>query len=173
MTRCGHLLVAVMVVGLPTLSGCAQAENEDHSSSSAAATSSIFDPCADIDDSQLRAVQINPATRARESPNPGELSACSFSNGEIDVRVSTSTTSFETYRDDNAGIREGLDIDDTPTLIVRRPDPDAPCELAMKSLEGIVLLTTSISTAAMEWGMDRCGPIVEVATAIEPAIGTR
>lgn len=135
--------------------------------------SSVYEPCSDIDDETLRSAGFNPATRRSLDPGGDETSKCAFRSGEIDLTVAASTMSFEDYRDRNAGMREGMDINDRPTVIVRRPGQDEPCELGMKTSDGIVLLTTKVPVGARVWGMDRCARIVDIATAIEPTIGTR
>lgn len=130
-------------------------------------------PCTDIDDATLRFIGLNPASRRSLEPDPPETSACSFSSSDIDLTVAASSITFEEYRDSTKGISEGLNIGARPARMVRRPGNDGPCELAMKSQGGVVLLTTMISVSAREWGMDQCGGMKEIAKAIEPRLGSR
>ena len=135
--------------------------------------SELDHPCADIDDATVRFVGLNPASRRSLEPDPPETSACSFSSSDLDLTVAASSITFEQYRDSTRGISEGLDIGARPARMVRRPGHDAPCELALKSPGGIVLLTTMISVSAREWGMDRCGGMQEIAAVLEPRLGRR
>lgn len=161
---------------LATIAACASEQPGSgppaSSSESISAQTSVFDACADIDDATIRAAGLNPTTRQPVTPGPGQTSACSFQSDDLTVVVASTRQTFEDYRDANAGIREGLDIHERPTVIVRRPEPNAPCELGMKAANGLVLVTSTITITAREWGMDSCGQIVNVATAIEPAIGS-
>ncbi|WP_068278054.1 DUF3558 family protein [Aldersonia kunmingensis] len=133
-----------------------------------------FDPCTDIDDNTLRLAGLNPSARQRVVPASGEITAtCRFDTNNVTVAISNSTQTFEQFRDTAAGKRVGIDIDTRPTVIARYDDPNAPCEVAMKTQRGIVLVVTQIGLAAREWGMDRCGGARELATTIEPTIGQR
>jgi hypothetical protein len=133
---------------------------------------SAFDPCRDIDARVVRDAGFNPATRESE-PATGEYTrACEFTSADMSLVVSTSWTSFEEFRDRYAGFREGLDIGTRPAVIVRKPQADQPCELAMKTSDGIVTLQTILNVTAKQWGMDRCARIADIARVIEPSIGT-
>lgn len=135
----------------------------------------VDEPCLDIDDATLRSVGMNPESRRSVQPSATETSACFFRSSDLDLRVAASRVSFEEYRDSTTGkgISEGLDIGIRPAQMVRRPGPEGTCELAMKTDHGTILLTTVISVASREWGMDRCGRMRQIATAIEPTIGRR
>jgi hypothetical protein len=169
-------LLAATIVGI---AGCADSSSptETELSPTPAATEAAaapFDPCTDIEEDTLRRASLNPAAR---QPVPGAsaqvTAACQYVSGTSTVVISSSTQTFEEFRDANDGRRIGLDIGERPTVIVQVEDPNAPCELAMKTQNGIVLIVSTISVAAREWGMDACGGIRELATVIEPAIGSR
>lgn len=130
-------------------------------------------PCNDIDDATLRSIGLNPASRRTLQPGPTRTSACSFTSSDLHLTVAASSTSFEDYRNRNQGISEGLDIGSHPALMVRRPGSEGPCQMAIRSSDGIVLLTTKISVSAREWGMDPCGGMKQIANAIGPAIFSR
>jgi hypothetical protein len=168
-----RLVFAVMVV---FVAGCGSATGGDPPAPPRTSTvtglgGSGFDPCADIADQVVRDVGFNPATR-EPMPAAGEFTtSCQFTSAEMSLVISTSKTSFEEFRDRYIGARVGVDIGKRPAVVVRMPQADLPCELAMKTDGGIVALQTAVNVAAKEWGMDRCARIVDIATGIEPSIG--
>lgn len=173
-TRVAVVIIVVFVAGCGSSIGSER--RPPSSSSTAIATDqggSGFDPCSDIDDQVVHDVGFNPATR-EPKPVAGESTAsCQFSSAEMSLVISTSKTGFEEFRDRYVGMHEGLDIDKRPAVIVRKPQIELPCELAMKADDGIVTLQTTLNVAAKEWGMDRCARIVDIALGIEPSINDR
>jgi hypothetical protein len=170
------------VIAVAVLAGCGQsAGSEPRPAATAPAPAPTalvggqggpaFDPCVDIDDQVVRSVGFNPATR-EPKPAAGEyVAACQFDSAEMSLVVATAGTSFEEFKDRYVGARVGVDIDDRPAVVVRKPEVDLPCELAMKIDGGIVTLQTTLNVTAREWGMERCARIVDIATGIEPSIG--
>jgi hypothetical protein len=168
-------LLLVVAAGAITLAGCGAPAGGSSASPVPAALQApaAFDPCRDVDDRTVRAAGFNPATREPRPASGEYTAACEYTSPEMSLIVSTSATSFEAFRDRYEGVREGLDIGPRPAVIVRRPEQDQPCELAMKTAGGIITLQTVVSVSARQWGMDRCGGIVAIATDIEPSIGSR
>jgi hypothetical protein len=169
------VVVAVLVAGCGASSGSElrTSPSPDAPTPATTYTESTFDPCSDIDDQVVRAAGFNPATREPKPPTGEYIAACQFTSADMSLMVSTSRTTFEEFRDRYLGVREGLDIGERPAVVVRKPQPDLPCELAMKSSDGIVTLQTALNVTARQWGIDRCARIVEIATVIEPSVGAR
>lgn len=171
-----RLLLAAAVVavgitgcGLP-MAGQPTASSQRVGTAAEAQGALAFDPCADLPDAVVRQAGFNPVTRERQPASGENIVACRFSSSDTALVIATSDTPFELFRDRYTGMYEGLDVGKRPAVIVRTAGANDPCRLAMKTATGVVLLQTTISVSAKEWGMDRCARIRDIATAIEPSI---
>jgi hypothetical protein len=174
-TSVAAVVMAVLVAGCGFSSdgGPRRSSSPDVPAPTTTYSESVFDPCGDIDDQIVRDAGFNPATREPKSPTGEYNAACQFTSADMSLVISTSRTTFEEFRDRYLGVREGLDIGKRPAVVVRKSEPDLPCELAMKAGDGIVTLQTTLNVTARQWGINRCARIVEIATVIEPVIDTR
>lgn len=176
MIGAGVLAIAT-VVG--ALTGCGAPAPEQSAAASQTASPPAsgesprrqFNACTDLDDDRVREMGLLPNTRTVQDTLPDESSACSFSSSSTTVRISTSSQSFESFRDSRQDQRIGVDVNgEHPAVWVKRNDA-TPCELALKTLDGTVKLTVAHSPVLLARNVDRCTHILDYAAIVEPLVG--
>lgn len=133
----------------------------------------VVDPCTWVEDSRIAEAGFDPASRHRGADMIAEYSflICNFKQGQDQaLALESGNVTLDEVRKKYEGKTSELIVNGRPAVQARKGD-NRTCSIDLQTKVGYFGITVTTETPGRVKGLEPCDHIIEIATALEPAIG--
>lgn len=132
-----------------------------------------FDPCTWIPDSAIQKAGLSPSSRKRGDDQVAEITflTCRFTSPTSILSVMSGNATWDEDVAKNSSWSEPVQVNGRQGMWVRDPKLKDRCEIHLQTKVGFAIVGATVTSAGLG-KVQACDGLLDIASAIEPSIGT-